>query len=251
MSVQESSRPSFGGFDGVEDNFFEESLGDSFDPGRSRRVALVAGLALVALGLLISLIWSGALPPSRGFFSALFSGDDVELVSPGGGAAEESGSPSEQGNGEISSHEASPASLASRRNLLVDELAPGPSGEVASFVDSRREVRQVRGGAAPTERVLSTRPRDREAVQARVRAVGPAIQRCYERRMLTRGRLGGTIEVGFVVSASGAISNVRARSATLRDRDLMLCLRSRLSGVNLGRGPVERYAIPLRLIPSE
>ena len=63
--------------------------------------------------------------------------------------------------------------------------------------------------------------------------------------------ISGTVYIRFNASASGTITNVSARSHDVRDRDLLLCVRSRLSGVRLERGAVETYRVPLRLVPSE
>ena len=68
--------------------------------------------------------------------------------------------------------------------------------------------------------------------------------------MASRGHLHGTLQVRFTASSSGRISNVNIHSATLNDPDLILCIRSRLNAVRLGRGPIERYSVPLRLVPT-
>jgi hypothetical protein len=241
-----------------EARFFSAPRGEEAAPrsrwGRQVALLLLIGLALTgALLALMSLFETGQ---GRGPFAAFFSGDDeVTFPSAGSIASSESATvASAEVDGAEERGVAENELVDSRRDALVDALASGPAGYVASFDDGPRQVRQVRqvrGGAGEQEeRALVSEPRDRAKVSARVRAIGPSIQQCYERRMLTKGRLSGTVRVRFTVSSSGMVSNVDLSSSTLRDRDLLRCVRSRLASLRLGRGPVERYDLPLRLVPQ-
>lgn len=125
-------------------------------------------------------------------------------------------------------------------------------GGAADFSRLSRQVRQVREpGGATGERALVRAPRDRAEVRLRIQAAAPAIQRCYERRMLTSGNLRGRLLVDFTASSNGTISSIAVRSAMIEDQDLLLCVRAQLSSVRLGRGSVERFSIPIRLVPRE
>jgi hypothetical protein len=145
------------------------------------------------------------------------------------------------------------ASGAARRPMLVEGLAEGPEGEVASFSPDRpRQVRQVRSSSdGSAERALGSRARDRRNVRERIQAAAPSIRQCYERRMRTQGHLRTTLVVEFTAQPNGRVSNVSIQSRAGGDRSLVQCVRSRLGAVHLGRGAVERYRVPLRLVPTE
>ena len=119
------------------------------------------------------------------------------------------------------------------------------------------EPRQVRGGGGFAARPLAERDIDASGgrspltVRTRIQGLSPSIQQCYERRMRTNGPLRGVVHVQFTVTPSGTVSGVGLRSGALRDRGLLLCLRSRLSSVRLGRGQAQRYVVPIRFVPSE
>jgi hypothetical protein len=218
-----------------------------------RLAALTFGLA--ALGV-VGLLWLAfAEENAVGRIASTFFGLGEPAASvtgeesPSEALAVAGGETETSGDGDAT---ASQASLSPRAALLVDDIASGPSVEAASFVDEPRQVRRLRRGREELgERGWSSRSRDREKVRSRIQAAGPSIQQCYERRMSTKGRISGTVYIRFNASASGTITNVSARSHDVRDRDLLLCVRSRLSGVRLERGAVETYRVPLRLVPSE
>lgn len=132
-------------------------------------------------------------------------------------------------------------------------LSDGAGGLVA--VGGARRLGSHDGdgrGRVGERRIRGAGPRSARAVRARVREVQGGIQQCYERRMLTSGAVRGLLEVEISVTPAGAIHNVRLRrGSSLDDRVLLACVRSRLSEVQLGRGPAERYVVPIRFVPTE
>ena len=134
------------------------------------------------------------------------------------------------------------------------DLASGHSTSYMDLDDGARRLTagSVTGSCADERLVRGQGSRDPVAVRARIRALRPAIQQCYERRMRTHGQVQGVLEVVFSVSPGGAVHNsaVRLRSS-LDDRVLASCVQSRLSSVRLGRGRSERYAVPLRFVATQ
>lgn len=133
-------------------------------------------------------------------------------------------------------------------------FAAGTAGGLVDVGGALRlAVGDPRGGGGAGERGLrGARPRDPRAVRARVRELRGAIQRCYERRMATAGAREGLLEIEVEVTPAGSVHNARLRPGSpFDDRVLASCVRSRLDGLELGRGPAERYVVPIRFVATE
>ena len=221
-----------------------------------RRAAVVA--FVLAVAAVVAFPFFYMFPGLRGDLASVFSGDgDLATWVFGGRGQSDANEVVTTVSGSLTPEEdlRGDGSLASARPRVsrFGDLVSAPAPEEVSLTEAPR---QVRGGVGANGRSLDERGLDaagrRSAAEVRssIQALAPSIQQCYERRMRTNGTLRRVVYVQFAVTPSGMVSGVGLRSASVRDRGLLLCLRSRLSTARLGRGPTERYVVPIRFVPS-
>ena len=70
----------------------------------------------------------------------------------------------------------------------------------------------------------------REAIQQVVRRHVPEVRRCYERRLVARPDLEGTVTVSFVISATGAVERATVHRTTLNDAAVESCITTAVEG---------------------
>lgn len=115
--------------------------------------------------------------------------------------------------------------------------APQPGAEVAASgtVTERHLDPQLRGSAGPAPGEIDlSRPIGAADVARIMRAYEPRFRPCYERARATRPTLAGRLSVRFVVSATGALTNVDA-SGLPEAPEVAACVRDELQRTQFPR----------------
>lgn len=108
--------------------------------------------------------------------------------------------------------------------------APRPGGEVAATgtVTERHLDQQLRGTAGPAPGEIDmTRPIGAADVARIVRAYEPRFRPCYDRARASRPRLAGRVSMRFVVSRTGALTDIDV-SGLPEAPEVATCIRDEL-----------------------
>jgi len=92
---------------------------------------------------------------------------------------------------------------------------------------------------------------DLAAIQDGVKKLMPKVRKCYERRVLKKGKnLAGTLIVKFRINKRGKTRGVKVRKGTIKHRRLQKCVRRVFRRARFGRSKkTTKVSYPLRFAP--
>ncbi len=90
--------------------------------------------------------------------------------------------------------------------------------------DTDKKSRRRRGGEGPTGTI------DSKAVNAYINSHFSQVKACYERRLKVNSFLEGKLDLNIVISTSGKVSAVTVNSDSVRDAEMLSCVRATIRG---------------------
>lgn len=125
------------------------------------------------------------------------------------------------------------------------EEAPEPvaaTPEAAPKTAAPKQVKQVTDPSTPTAPLAAVTP-DRAGIQAAMRVISPRARACYERALVKKPTLQGTLTMAFVIGANGQVTGVSGSG--FPDTAVTECVTRAFQALRFTR-PADGAALPVR-----